>query len=568
VTDPKPGRAEIAFVSAVVAAALGLRLWGIAFGLPHVYHHDEGFEIYRAIRLGMGGFDLDRTGKGGLYFILFLEYGAYFAFLRITGAVGSVAEFAQRFAEDASTFWLLGRTTVAVMGAATVALVAWQARRMRGVRAAVLAGLFLAASTQHVEDSHFATVDVPMTLFTFAAVVLIVEDVTGRRRLNPWGFAAVAAFATLNKIPAALLFIPYFLGAYLRDGWLGPRGVLRPSTLAIPALAAILFAVANPGVWLQWGKTMAMLSGAVGVATPASGWRQEPGANRWLFYLGEIVSSQGIGGLALAGVGAVLGARARCRGTWLHLAFLAAFLTVLSASGSPHLYYGRYVLPLLPGIALLAALGLDRLATQVAGAGARGHVLAAGLALLVIASPLAASIRVSSKLAGPDTRTQALDWVRSHVPAGSRVLLEGSAEDLAQLVIPLPPSPAFVERMIEDIATRDPGKASFWRIKARTLQEPTYDLLTVDHLAPWESLSAYEARGASWIVIRRDRFDGRPDSKYAAEILASRHRFYRELRASPQWRERISFPTGGELAGHDLEVWERLAAPAAGPAVR
>lgn len=554
-TAPRLGRVEIAFVSAVVVAGLAIRLWGIQFGLPHVYHPDEGFEIYRALRLGMGGFDLDRTGKGGLYFILFLEYGAYYAFLRLTGALGDVADFARRFAEDPSTFWLLGRLTVAVMGAATIALVAWQARQMRGPRAAVLGALFLAFSAQHVEDSHFATVDVPMALFTFAAVVLIVEDVEGRRRLNPWGFAAVAAFATLNKIPAALIFVPYFVGAYFRGGWRGARGVLRRGTLAVPLLAGVLFALANPGAWLNWEETLRMLGGSVGGAAGPTGWSEAPGTNRWAFYARQLATSQGLGGLALAGLGVALGVRERSRGVVLHAVFIACYLTLLAGSASAHLFYERYVLPLLPGLALFAGLGLDRIAARFAGA--RGHVLAGGVALLVIAAPLAAAMRGSAKLTRPDTRTQAIEWVATNVPAGSHVLLEGSAEDLAQLLIPLSPSRAFVARMVEDLSRRDPGKALFWEIKAATLREPTYELLTVDHLAPWEPLAAHEARGAEWVVLRRDRFDGHADAKYAPAVLQSRHRFYLELSASPRWRQSASFPTRGELPGYDLEIWER-----------
>src|SRR5687767_13076048 len=85
----------------LVASAL-IRLWGIDYGLPFVYWVDEYHEVMRAMELGAGNFNLARTGKGGFYFLLFFEYGAYFVFLKATGAIETVKEFAELFARDPS----------------------------------------------------------------------------------------------------------------------------------------------------------------------------------------------------------------------------------------------------------------------------------------------------------------------------------------------------------------------------------------------------------------------------------------------------------------------------------
>ena len=59
----------------VLGLACLLRLWGTWYGLPFSYYDDEYHEVMRALELGMGGFNFERTGKGGFYFLLFLEYG-------------------------------------------------------------------------------------------------------------------------------------------------------------------------------------------------------------------------------------------------------------------------------------------------------------------------------------------------------------------------------------------------------------------------------------------------------------------------------------------------------------
>ncbi|MEZ4484837.1 MAG: hypothetical protein R2864_09635 [Syntrophotaleaceae bacterium] len=65
----------------IIVAALLLRVYGIDFWLPELLHPDEPFEINRALRLAAGSFDWRQAGKGGLYYLLFMEIGLSFAFL-------------------------------------------------------------------------------------------------------------------------------------------------------------------------------------------------------------------------------------------------------------------------------------------------------------------------------------------------------------------------------------------------------------------------------------------------------------------------------------------------------
>ncbi len=67
----------------VLGLACLFRLWGTWYGLPYSYYDDEYHEVMRALELGMGGFNFERTGKGGFYFLLFLEYGLYYVSLKL-----------------------------------------------------------------------------------------------------------------------------------------------------------------------------------------------------------------------------------------------------------------------------------------------------------------------------------------------------------------------------------------------------------------------------------------------------------------------------------------------------
>jgi hypothetical protein len=52
----------------IILGAFALRIWGIDFGLPHIYHTDEWFEVKRALKLGVGVFDFERVAKGGYFY--------------------------------------------------------------------------------------------------------------------------------------------------------------------------------------------------------------------------------------------------------------------------------------------------------------------------------------------------------------------------------------------------------------------------------------------------------------------------------------------------------------------
>ena len=62
----------------ILAVALGLRLWGIGFGLPHRYHIDEPYSVIGALRTASGDFTPRYpVNSPNLWeFVLVLEYGA------------------------------------------------------------------------------------------------------------------------------------------------------------------------------------------------------------------------------------------------------------------------------------------------------------------------------------------------------------------------------------------------------------------------------------------------------------------------------------------------------------
>ena len=84
----------------------------------------------------------------------------------------------------------------------------------------------------------------------------------------------------------------------------------------------------------------------------------------------------------------------------------------------------RYAIPLLPTIAILAARGIDTVATAVPR---YGRLAAVGLAVVCLAGPGRDSIACVRLLARPDTRDLALQFLRDHVAPGETIVVAGHA---------------------------------------------------------------------------------------------------------------------------------------------
>jgi len=114
------------------------------------------------------------------------------------------------------------------------------------------------------------------------------------------------------------------------------------------------------------------------------------------------------------------------RGDRVRGAVLVVFPLVLYLFlGGQARYFGRWLLPAYPMIAVLAAFGAVRAADALARRRAGwGRFAVAGFAALLVVQGLAASVRVDAVLGQRDTRSLARTWLLATVPAGTRIVLE------------------------------------------------------------------------------------------------------------------------------------------------
>ncbi len=448
----------------ILAAGLGLRLWNIDYGLPFVYSIDEGSHFTsRAVEMFWQDLDPGYYQNPSAY-----TYLIYALFRAMYGPLGFLFDLpfgnvTDQFDKNPTEMWIAARALAAVLGMAGVAATYWAARRLWGVREGLVAAALLAFAFLPVAYSRVAVTDVGALMGVALALGFAVwayED--GRLRF----FAAAGAAAGLAlsfKYTAGLALVPVAIAALARlwpqrtgaeqrrtgAAARRPDSLLALGGLALgAALAGLVFVVLNPYLFGSLDAWWSDLRDQAEVAADDPKPGQESGGVS--YYLDSLTWGLGWAAALAALAGALLELRRNLvRGLMLVAVPLALFVYLSVQSR----YFGRWLLPAYPALAMLGALALARTADALAAwrtRRPRGHplggtggasltrsdahgrrfepraaaALLAGLTALVLVQPLAADIRSAQALGRDDTRQQARDWIEAHYPPELRLAVE------------------------------------------------------------------------------------------------------------------------------------------------
>jgi hypothetical protein len=398
------------------------RVWNLGYGLPHVYHPDEGHVVNRAVRFHGGDLDPRFFNWPSLYmYLLSGLYGLVFGIFQEGGVI-------EAFTENPTLVYLIGRLVTAVLGTATIAVVYVLGAEIYGVTVGVVASLFLAVDLLHIRDSHYITTDVPLTFLVAVAVLFVVRYWRSGRARHAVLAGLFTGLGASMKYPGGLTVLPLLLAHVWRPGT-GPaswRGVARPALLGAGAAAVLGFLAGTPYAVLT---PVAFLRGVLSELREVHSvqFGNEADLPGYLFHLlHSLPEGMGVATFVLALAGVVLALASRTRAALILLAFPLPYFVVIGAWSSR---FERYVLPLLPFLAVLAA---HALVTAAVGLRARVRLPAVwrpgfGVALavcLVVAPELARVVRFHVLLSRPDTRVLAGEWIEREIPWGARIAME------------------------------------------------------------------------------------------------------------------------------------------------
>jgi len=489
---PASATAQQAGIAALVALGLALRLWHLEHGLPDFT--EEAIPFRKALE--MWGWDTGRTDWNPhvfhypsltFYLQLWLQK-LHFAIGRVTGAFASRGDYFVLYHLDPTPMVVVGRLLGIASDLVTIvcaALIGERVRRGTGLLAATL----VAFSPTLLLASRSIFADTVMTALAMAALERMLAF---RASGGPGKLVAASVLTGLAagaKYPALLMTLPLFWVACERRAEAGgapagPGAVRALGGFGLEAVAGALavFLATSPFIVLDW-RTFSHDFEFLSHLTSQGhlGNLQAPG---FAFHLRNLAADQGWPALALLALSAAFAAmRARAEGAWILL------WTVLLLFGVPislaHIEAERYLIPVIPPVALLASMAAWEL-----GGGAserwRSSLSVALIALLAI--PVVAAGTRAAATGVETTQGEARRWCEQNL--GGRLLLQEHYG--AVLATP---------NQISDIRESAPFHEARAEIQKRLLGHRTFHAVTLPLVISGTASNRVQSAEGRWLDL-------------------------------------------------------------------
>lgn len=503
------------WLASVLIGALALRVVGIGHGLPEVYEHDEIHAVLTALRHGSGDLAPQNfIGHGSLTeYLLLVAFGLYYGLGRLLGFLSSAEDVVAKFVEDPTTFYLIGRTVMALMGTLVVWVVYVAGTRLYDRATGLMAAIFVGVSPLHVNMSHVIKEDIVATAFVGLGFLLICRGV---QRVEHSGTAGLGLYAGAGFViglgicakysaASALIWLAILSGFESVKWFQSGQGALNSLGKAGQRIAVGLFAVI---VGLFLGQPYAVvrfrefLGDAVGVVSQYSATaipNPEGLGSPYMYLMRFLPYSLGVPLTLAVAAGCISGFRV---GQRFRFTLLASFPVLLFGVLFQRSAFPSFLTPVIPFLALIAASVVGRI-TAMQGSSWRWLAVAVGFGLVL--QPLLSSLRYDRYVGTTDTRQHAKAWIEASIPAGETIAVEGAVFETIVFGPPLKATRVVLEAELAEIKKRQ-GTGRLWEAQIRASERdtnPRYALCKVVE----STESVLEGCGARYAVVVTDRAD-------------------------------------------------------------
>jgi hypothetical protein len=403
-----------------------IRIIGIDFGLPFLYDPDEPVFVVTAYKI-LATRDLNPHwfGHPGTFTIytLAVTYAAYGMFLVFVGHFQSLANIGSSFWHEPSEFYFVGRLVMVFFAVSTLCLIYAITKRVSDHWTALLAALILAVSPLHVAYSRIIRTDIQQTFL----LLLVTWFAISISRSGRWRDYLVAGFilglSITTKYPsvvATVLIIVAWIVDVTRcqDSW-----IKRLPRLFGSALSSLFGTfIGSPYLFLDFKTAWKNITVE---ASPTHLSHTNPGFDGALSHYinGPIADNVTTLGLMFIIIGIYELARRRGSEAAVLIVFPVLYLLFIS---SLNLLWDRWAIPMLPFVALFAALGFKLLFTNLTRSvisPVKGTIVVAAVVVWMM-FPLSITLSQMRTAIGADSRTLAFEWASDNIPQGSSVLVE------------------------------------------------------------------------------------------------------------------------------------------------
>ncbi|MEN6357907.1 MAG: glycosyltransferase family 39 protein [Armatimonadota bacterium] len=329
-------------LACILILAAALRLVGLRWGLPNELHsysyHPDEFLI-----LGAAFFVyLNRSLDTKLY-----NYPSLYIYLC---TIAIAVTIAYGLSNSPDGVYLSARAITVTMAVGAVAATYWAGREFFGKAQGLLAALIISVAPLHVQHSHFATVDVPSTLFIalslgYAALVYK----RGNWRDYIWA-GIMTGLAAGTKYNAVIVVFSVITAHFLRAK-LNRSSILSGKLWASLGCVIATFLISTPGCILHTNEFIHGLTYEMKHVSSGHGLVFAGTGNGFIYtFTNSLISGLGPP-LALAFLIAIIAAIAkRDKQALIVLAFAVPYYALISLS---QVRFARYTLPMYPAIAIL-----------------------------------------------------------------------------------------------------------------------------------------------------------------------------------------------------------------------
>ena len=395
----------------ILFLAFVIRVWGVTFGLPYIFHQDEPMAINHAIAYGSMDFNPHYFQLPPLTgYLLFVFYGLFFLIGKLFSLFPTAASFLKLFLLNPTIFYLIARIVLGVVpGTLTVAALYILAKNMTNSKIALLASFLLAISFLHVRNSHYAYHDIPLTLSLVLAFIFCLKFFdTGTIKYIIFSSIMVGLGAGF-KYNGIIVILPILYVVYAYRNKVS-NSFSPYYFIFIPVVSFLSYAITNP-------YSIINLSGFI------ESFIKEKSAHSYVGWLHHVKYS------AFEGIGIVITFAAIVGFLFFLMSksvkkralsiFVILFYLSIVFLGQIH---ERYIIPLLPFIVMMAAYFMYNVYTRIKGKFFR-------YTMIVIFSIASASLIVKCVYSNylfcrTDSRTEALRWIDSNIPIGSAIALD------------------------------------------------------------------------------------------------------------------------------------------------
>jgi len=408
---------EYVFCAALVALAAYLRLNGLDNIIRNGPSVDEVLIIPPVLNmLQRGTLNFHQYQYGGVFYYILLAVFTFYV-----SRTAFRFEYSDFRSIPEQNFYQAGRISAGIFSILTVFLTYFTARKFFGLMAAIVASILMALCYLDYNLAHQVRLDLALTFFVIAAHYFLLEMLQKPAALYYFFAGIFCGLSIGTKFTVAPIFVSLIVTHLLATKgkkWLDWN-------IVIASLTAIgVFFLFNLASFQHLNEFLQLLT--VAVQHNLSPEQRTHSANRPLEYFGILVT-QGIGYIALIPLFLTLALLLYRRDERLIVmwCFPALFLIHLGLypSGFP-----RYVLPVIPNLAILAGFGAQEIYSWLV---ARWQIqnrrkLAIGLILVVLITilPLIDAGNFIRDMKNRLDPAEVVSWVEKNIPENSSILVD------------------------------------------------------------------------------------------------------------------------------------------------